>query len=126
MMMTLVLALFAGSACLAQSLDGEKYAVYCDVMGYNTMGIGKLKVILDLGGVPSGKQFESIYDEKTGKKMKFNTVIDAVNYLAKRGWRVVTSYPLSEGSRGKVQHFLLEKWVTDDSQVREGMTTKDE
>lgn len=109
----------------AQALNGKEYPVYCDLMGYNSMGIGKLKVLLDFGAVTSGKQYESIYGED-GKKMKFNTVIDAVNYLAKRGWVVKSNYDLSSGSKGTVLHFLLEKIVKNDSEIREGLTTKPE
>ena len=29
--------------------DDGKYNVYCTVVGYNTFGFGKLKVILDMG-----------------------------------------------------------------------------
>lgn len=109
----------------AQSLNGEKYATYCEMMGYSNFGVGKLKVLLDFGSVPNTKQSESIYGED-GKKMKFNSVVDAINYMAKRGWTVKANYALSEGSRGLVNHFLLEKWVTSDSEVKEGLITKND
>jgi hypothetical protein len=101
--------------------------VYCDVKGYNFWGVGKVKVILDLGSVTEGKgSFEGIYDEKD-KPMKFNTMIDALNYLGKRGWKVVTTYILTEGfTKQNVIHYMMVKSVTNDSEIREGLTTKPE
>jgi hypothetical protein len=108
-------------------VHGPKYPVYCDVKGYNFWGVGKVKVILDLGSVTEGKgSFEGIYDEKD-KPMKFNTMIDALNYLGKRGWKVVTTYILTEGfTKQNVIHYMMVKSVTNDSEIREGLTTKPE
>lgn len=123
---SIMLALVLGVALNAgaQSLNGEKYPVYCEVEGYNAMGIGKLKVLLDFGNVPSGKQSESIYGDD-GKKMKFNTVIDAINYMGKRGWVVKSNYMITSSTKN-VLHFLLEKWVKNDSDIKEGLVTKPE
>lgn len=66
-----LMSLSVNAQSIVRSEDG-KYPVYCDVKGYNFWGVGKVKVILDLGSVTEGKgSFEGIYDEKD-KPMKFN------------------------------------------------------
>ena len=57
------------------------------------------------------------------KPVKFNSHIDALNYMSKLGWRVKDTYFLSE-LKDKVLHFLLVKDVTDDSQISEGIYVK--
>ena len=102
-----------------------KYPVYCDMMGYNFWGFGKVKVKLDMGHAVAGKDYESLFDEN-GKKIKFNTMMDAVNYMAKRGWKVERTYDLTDNSLSKqtVMHFLLVKYVKDDSEINEGVNLK--
>jgi hypothetical protein len=103
------------------SVEGGKYPVYCEVVGYNTWGYGKVKVRLDMGRKQPNKEgYESIYDGE--KKRKFNTMMEVLDYMAKRGWTVHSSYIVTEGiSKQNVLHFLMEKKVTNDSQISEGL-----
>ena len=50
--------------------------------------------------------------------------MDAVNYLSKRGWRVVSSY-YKTINKGESTHFVMEKTVTNDKQVIEGLILKE-
>ena len=107
----------------AQSVTkpGEAYSVYCGFEGYNSWGYGKVKVRLDMGRKQINKEgYESIYDGD--KKRKFNTMMEVLDYMSKRGWKVHSTYVITE-SMGKqnVLHFLLEKQVTDDSQIDDGL-----
>lgn len=125
----MVLCSLTVSAQSVVNTEDGKYNVYCDVMGYNFWGFGKVKVQLDMGAVADGKgAFESLYDEN-GKKIKFNTMMDAINYMAKRGWRVHETFVVSEsnGLKGyqNVIHYLLEKKVSNDNEIREGLITRD-
>lgn len=118
----LVMALMSLGA-QAQSVvkPGETYPVYCNLAGYNTWGYGKVKVLLDMGRKQPNKEgYESIYDGD--KKRKFNTMMEVLDYMAKRGWKVHSTYVITESmSKQNVIHFLLEKQVTDDSQIDEGL-----
>ena len=108
-----------------QSEDG-KYPVYCDLKAYNFWGVGKVKVMLDMGAVSNGGgSFESLYGED-GKKIKFNTVMAAVNYMAKKGWILDKTYYITEGAGRAVLHYVLVKRVKNDSEIREGLITKEE
>ena len=118
----LVMALMSlGAQAQSVTQPGEKYSVFCDLAGYNTWGYGKVKVRLDMGRKQVNKEgYESIYDGN--QKRKFNTMMEVLDYMAKRGWRVHSTYVITESvAKQNVLHFLLEKEVTDDSQIDEGL-----
>ena len=118
----LVMALMSlGAQAQNVTKPGEPYSVFCDLAGYNTWGYGKVKVRLDMGRMQPNKEgYESIYDGD--KKRKFNTMMEVLDYMAKRGWKVHSTYVITESmSKQNVLHFLLEKQVTDDSQIDEGL-----
>lgn len=119
------MAIGAKAQSTIQSEDG-KYPVYCDLKAYNFWGVGKVKVMLDMGAVSNGGgSFESLYGED-GKQIKFNTVMAAVNYMAKKGWILDKTYYVTEGAGRAVLHYVLVKRVKNDSEIREGLITKDE
>ena len=118
-------AIGAKAQSVVPTEDG-KYPTYCDLKAYNFWGAGKVKVILDMGEVANGKgAFESLYDAD-GKQIKFNTVMAAVNYMAKRGWKLDKTYYVTEGAGKNVLHYVLVKNVKSDNEIREGITTKPE
>lgn len=121
------MAIGAKAQSTIQSEDG-KYPVYCDLKAYNFWGVGKVKVMLDMGAVSNGGgSFESLYGED-GKQIKFNTVMAAVNYMAKKGWSLFSTYYVSEGGMKQqtVIHYVLVKRVKNDDEIRAGLITKDE
>lgn len=119
------MAIGAKAQSTIQSEDG-KYPVYCDLKAYNFWGVGKVKVMLDMGAVSNnGGSFESLYGED-GKKIKFNTVMAAVNYMAKKGWILDKTYYVTEGAGRAVLHYVLVKRVKNDSEIRAGLITKEE
>jgi len=125
--MFILMALLVAVCCAqAQSVNqpGEKYPVYCSVKGYNFWGVGKVKVQLDLGY--KSNSFESLLDEN-GKKIKFNTMMEVINYMAKRGWELDQVCFFTEGmTKTNVANYVLKKYITDDSQIREGLKTQDD
>ena len=122
-----ILAMMMAVCCAqAQSVNqpGEKYPVYCSLKGYNFWGFGKVKVQLDLGY--KSNSFESLLDEN-GKKIKFNTMMEVINYMAKRGWELDQVCFFTEGmTKTNVANYVLKKYITDDSQIREGLITQDD
>lgn len=83
MMAIIFMAIGARAQSTIQSEDG-KYPVYCDLKAYNFWGVGKVKVMLDMGAVSNGGgSFESLYGED-GKQIKFNTVMAAATLLYNR------------------------------------------
>ena len=91
---------------------------YCDLLASNFWGGRNVYITLDLGALGYG----SILDEDNTAH-KFKGVVDALNYMARLGWSVKREYYLTE-EKQKVLHFLLEKQITDDSQITEGIHIK--
>ena len=90
--------------------DGGKYEVYCDVKNitpnsdygvYSIYVFDKRYVIVD----------------KTGKEVDINKDSDVLTLLAKRGWRLVSSY-FTNNDR---VHYIMKKEVTKDSEAEEGL-----
>ncbi|MES2649243.1 MAG: hypothetical protein V4717_20360 [Bacteroidota bacterium] len=49
-----------------------------------------------------------------GRFKKFNSVIDAVNFLGKEGWKLVNAFPISNGTGPMVYHYVFKKEFTKD------------
>lgn len=110
--------------CINAQEQSQKRPVYCNVMGYNFWGFGKVKVQLDMGRKTDIKGFDALYGED-GKKLKFNTMMQVLNYMGERGWRVINTYYITESSKQSVIHYLLEKWISSEDEITEGLILKD-
>lgn len=121
----LMMALMSlGAKAQSVTQPGEKYPVYCTIKGYNTFGIGKVKVMLDIGYKVTN--YETLIGDDN-KQIKFNTMMEAVNYMAKRGWILDQIFFLTESlSKQNVANYVLKKYVTNDDEIREGLVTQKE
>jgi len=117
-----MLSLGINAQTVTKTEDG-KYNVYCTVVGYNNFGFGKLKVILDMGY--SSKNENSLYGED-GKKIKFNSMMEVLDYMAKRGWKLVNTYYITMVGKQNVVNYVMEKRISNDSEKTEGLTIKPE
>ncbi len=63
-----------------------------------------------------------LYDNKNNP-LRFISGMDAVNYLSKRGWRLISTYYESI-SESESTHYVMEKTITNEKQVREGLVMK--
>ena len=63
-----------------------------------------------------------LYDNKN-QPLKFITGMDAVNYLSKRGWKLVSTYYESI-SESESTHYVMEKTITNEKQVNEGLVMR--
>ena len=93
----------------------------------------KVKVSIDFGQSTSWltSMSESRLVDRNGKEIKFNSMIDALNYLTQFGWRFAQAYvvPTGSGSKdsmsvGGTTYWILYKDVDDYSQITEGFTTR--
>jgi len=123
----------------AQVEDVEHYynpngkRVYALLTAEPQLFSSKVKVSIDFGQSTSwlGGMNESMIVDKNGKEIKFNSMIDAMNYLGQFGWRFAQAYVVPSGSGSKDSssisgnvYWLLFKDVKDYSQITEGFTTK--
>ena len=93
----------------------------------------KVKVSIDFGQSTSWlfSMSESRLVDKNGKEIKFNSMIDALNYLTQFGWRFAQAYVVPNGSGSKdsmsvsgTTYWILYKDVDDYSQITEGFTIR--
>ena len=70
---------------------------------------------------------QALITMENGKQIKFNTMMEVINYMAKRGWELDQVCFFTEGlSKTNVANYVLKKYITDDSQIREGLKTQDD
>ena len=119
------LLLFAAAA-FAQE-PAKPYKVYCAFVSETRVLSYECEVDMDYGQEASSWTTDRrLYDEK-GKTLKFNSVMDAVNYLGRKGWvleecsQVLT--PTNVGSDNPSYRWIMSKMITDDSQILEGLIT---
>ena len=103
--------------------------VYALLYGSPQLFSSKVKVAIDFGQSTSwlGAMSESMIVDENGKEIKFNSMIDAMNYLGQFGWKFAQAYVVPHGDEGDVNgivYWILYKDVDDYSQITEGFTTK--
>ena len=95
--------------------DGKSYAFYCQLVGFKNLAAQlRLKVLWN-----NMKDENNLRDEN-GKKIEFNTMVDAMNYMSKRGWDYVECVTYKEGTNNVV-HYIFRKYVTNDEEAKEGL-----
>jgi hypothetical protein len=95
--------------------DGKPYAFYCQLVGFKNLAAQlRLKVLWN-----NMKDENNLRDEN-GKKIEFNTMVDAMNYMSKRGWDYVECVTYKEGTNNVV-HYIFRKYVTNDEEAKEGL-----
>lgn len=127
----LVVGLFICTTTFAQETVSTEqavpYKVYCEIITRPRVFSTKVDVELDFG---QSYKFWSgdrhLYDEN-GQRIEFNSMLDAANYMARRGWELEVAFPVTHISGGDSSstdfHWILYKLVTNDSQITEGITT---
>jgi hypothetical protein len=74
---------------------------YCDLVVYRP---GFKNYVAEMHVDGNSRTKESLVRDASGAPMKFASEADAINYLAKQGWELVTAY-----SRSSETHFFLKK-----------------
>ena len=105
----IVFALSASFASLAQT-DTTKIEQYCQIIATPRLLSNKVTINIDFG---EEKSFWSENRLKTydGKLKKFNTIIDALNFMGKEGWSFINAFPVSNGNI-ELYHFAFKKLVS--------------
>ena len=93
---------------------------YCEVIVWSHQIMFHAAVSFDFG--MQSNNTVMLYDSQN-KPLKFITGMDAVNYLSKRGWKLVSTYYESISESESI-HFVMEKTITDEKQVRAGLNMR--
>ena len=120
-------AVFAQTEFAQTENDLKPYA-YCELVGTGRLMSTKVNVDIDFG--QSTKLFSSnnksrILDEN-GKPRKFNSMVDALNFMGSDGWEFVQAYVVTSGNQN-VYRWLLRKSITQEELKNlEALTSKPE
>ena len=126
--------MLAGSHAFAQQIDSrvvagpKPYEVYCEVFCYSTDSFSsKMSVEVDLGQVERFLSKDRVLADEQGRPLVFNSMMDAANYMAERGWTFKQAYVTTSMSDGKMMnsyvHWIMGKVITDKSEITEGLRT---
>ena len=121
--------IFACTIASAQEQAAQPFKAYCEIVS-STRNIfsDKTSVELDFGQAASFWSTDRKLVDENGKTITFNSVLDAVNYMSKRGWVFEQMYivqAMNKGDSGTpAYHWIMSKDVTDESQIMEGLRTQ--
>jgi len=83
---------------------------YVQIVGYSKLMSTKLNIQIDFGQETSiwTKGAKTVVRDVNGKIMKFNSMIDALNFMNNNGYEFETAYAFAIGNQN-VYHYLLKK-----------------
>ena len=117
------LILLMAAACIC-GFAGAQQKVYCELLGQGKLFSSKVTVTVDFG--QDQWQNNKLVDEN-GKKIVFNSMIDAMNFMGKLGWEFEQAYVITVGSGSSAQNvnnWLLSRYIGDGEAIDEGIKTK--
>lgn len=100
----------------AQNIDnpGKPYYYFCQILGKKNLA-GKLRLTI----LWENQEEENDLRDEKGNKIEFKNMVEAMNYMSKRGWEYVdaTTYD-------NVYHYVFRKLVTKDEEAKKGIFFK--
>lgn len=116
----------------AQSRNGEDKTrrYYCEVKGIEKELSSGLKIIIDFGDKASYNIWGDLssklkFVDESGENIKFNSMIDAANYMVERGWLFQQAYSSVYGDKSII-HWIFYKDASSFEEARKGILTKEE
>lgn len=112
------------------SVESQTRRFYCEVKGIEKSLTSGLKIIFDFGESTSYNIWGDLssklkfVDEK-GKEIKFNSMIDAANYMVEKGWTFQQAYSSLYGG-SPIIHWIFYKDAENFETARKGIITKEE
>lgn len=106
----LILALTSKAQTVNDIPFSEIDVDYVSIIGTTKLLSTKLTIQIDFGQrtkfFSSGK--ETVVKDENGKKLEFNSMIDALNFMSKNGYEFVNAYAITISSQN-VFNYLLRK-----------------
>ncbi len=99
------------------------YKVYCTLQG-NEKDFKNNQVSLRIDYGQESLKDNKLVDEN-GKEIKFNTMVSAMNYMSRLGWKYEGCYNSKDQNwGGLIFVWILSKEVTSDDEITHGFQTK--
>ena len=104
----ILIALLLSSIQGKAQQDTTSVEQYCEVVATGRLLSNKVTIDIDYGEQRSMWKDHRLKSED-GKLKKFNSVIDAINYLGKEGWKLVNAFPVSSVNGPMIYHYVFKK-----------------
>src|SRR5829696_8860422 len=87
----------------------QKFEQYCEMTAIQKILSRKVTIDLDEGQERKLFSFkDNQVKDDLGKVKSFNSVVDALNYMGKLGWRLVNAFPAIESGQN-IYHYVFKK-----------------
>lgn len=100
--------------------------IYCEMIGSGNFSGNNIKISFDFGN--EGFSYKAsddnqLADEK-GEAIKFSSMIDALNYMSARGWRLHTAFSAAVKGMGaqETYRYILVKELREGQSAMEGVS----
>lgn len=109
--------------CLAVITHAQEntHRVYCELLGTAKFMSTKVTVSVDFGQDERGWNAKLV--DENGKSISFNSMVDAMNFMGKLGWKFEQAYTVGNGGNF-VYHWLLSKDISKGENINDGIVTK--
>lgn len=111
------------------SISSQTQRYYCEVKGVEKDLSSGLKIIFDFGDKASYTVWGDLssklkFVDENGAEIKFNSMVDAANYMVKHGWNFQQAYSSVYGSK-LIIHWIFYKDAESMKKAAEGIMTKE-
>jgi hypothetical protein len=111
---------FAATLCNAQSVMPKTIEQYCSLNVMPRLLSNKVNIDVDYGNPRKLFSFkDNRVKDDDGKAKKFNTAVEALNYMSSQGWKLVNAMALTEGGNAVYRYIMKrEIEVTEDERKK--------
>jgi hypothetical protein len=90
-----------------QNISAKVIEQYCSLNIMPRLLSNKVNIDIDYG---SPRKLFSFKDnrvkDENGKAKKFNTAVEALNYMSSQGWKLVNAFTITEGGAAVIRYIL--------------------
>lgn len=125
-----VLLLFMFLSAMMYTQAQELKTVYCEMIGSGSPSGRSIKISFDFG--EQKYYYKASTDnqivDNNGKVIEFSSMINALNYMADRGWRLHTAFSAAVKGQGGAEtyRYILFKEIVDNESIMNGIRLLEE
>lgn len=109
--------------CCAAFAQAQKVEQYCELTAQNKLFSRKVTIDVDYGEERKWFSFKDTrVKDDLGKVKSFNSVVDALNFMGRTGWKLVNAFLIMDNSNA-VYHYVLRREF-DRNELEEVQATK--
>lgn len=116
----LLILIFFFSISYLQAQEPEKLSKakakyeYCEILSKGKILSSKPNITVDFGQAYSFWKDKRVLKDANGKAIKFNSSVDALNYMASFGWELVNAYSVIRSDDYKIFYYVLKRELTEE------------